>query len=253
MSQLVSLQGYLFLAERTPTGAPGRMWWAGNVPEAQLELSEEKEEKNESFSGGRALYDTLSTQSRGRLTGIFDEWKPKNLALGLYATPLDIAGASVTGEELPEGLLVGDYFSLRHPYASSLVITDSAGTPVTVDAENYKAAGHNARTYEVVENLATYTQPLLAAYTYAAAEGIEVFSTQPREIYVIFDGINTRTGQPVTYDLYRTKFDLFENVGLIHEGYGQLNFGADILIDVLNLDVNGKGGYYRMTRKVLTP
>lgn len=252
MSQLFSLQGYLIIGQRTVTGGIGKQWWAGNVPEAQLELSEEKAEKNESFSGSRGLYDTLSTSKAGRLTGVMDEWLSKNLALGLYSTALTVGGSTVSGEVLPDTLDVGDLFSLDHPYASSLVITDSTGSPLTVPPETFRKVGHNERTYEVVSSLAAFVQPLKAAYTYAAHEGLEVFTTTPSEVYVIFDGINTRTGQGVVFDLYRTKFDLFENLTLINEEYGSLPFGADILIDPLNFDSNGKGGYYKMRRKALT-
>ena len=252
MSQLFSLQGYLIIGKRTASGKPGRQWWAGNVPEAQLELTEEKEQKFESFSGSRSLYDTLPGQKAGRLTGIFDEWLSKNMALGFYSTELPVVTGPVVAEELPAGLEVGDIFSLDHPYASALVITDSTGSPVTVPSTAYRATGHNERSFEVVSDLATYIEPLKAAYTYAAHEGMEIFSTTPEEVYVIFDGINTRTGAGVVFDLYRTKFDLFDNVGLINENYGSLPFGADILVDPLNFDANGKGGYYKMRRKALT-
>ena len=251
MSELISLQGYVFIHERTDAGGPGRGWWVGNVPEAKLELSQDKEEKQESFTGARGLYDTIITKKAARLTGTFDEWMTKNLALGLYATEVAASSASVSGEALPTGLTIGDIFSLQHPYASSLVITDSAGTPATVDAAAYAKTGHNSRSYQVKSSLSGYTAPFTAAYTYAAYESLEAFSAESREVYVVFDGINTRTGQPVTYDLFRTKFDPFASTELIHSGYGSLEFGADILLDPLNLDGSGKGGYYRMRRKVM--
>ena len=251
MSELISLQGYLLIHTRTAAGGPGRGWWAGNVPEAKLELTTDKEEKLESFSGGRGLYDTLNTKKAGRITGIFDEWKTDNLALGLYSTKLAVSSASVTGEELPADLVVGDLFTLKHPFASSLVITDSTGSPLTVSSSAYAKTGHASRSYEVKSTLASYVEPLEAAYTYAAYENLDVFNTEPQEVFVVFDGINTRTGQPVVYDLFRTKFDPFASTDLIHSGFGALNFGADILIDPLNLDGNGKGGYYRMRRKVM--
>lgn len=251
MSDLISLQGYLTAHKRTATGGPGVGWWFGNVPKATLELSVDKEEKQESFSGGRGLYGTMTKKRAGRLTGTFDEWNLKNLALGMYSTALAIASSSVTGEPLPADLAIGDLFSLKYPYASSVVITDSAGTPVTVPNTAYGKFAHNDRMFQVKSDLSTFTEPLVAAYTYAAQEGLEIFSTEPEELYLIFDGINTETGQPVTYDLYRGKFDPFGNQELIHDGYGPLDFAADLLLDDLNLDANGKGGYYRMRRKVM--
>lgn len=251
MSDLISLQGYMTICKRLPTGRPGIAYPVGNVPKATLELSVDKEEKLESMTGGRGLYDTMTKKRAGRLTGTFDEAILRNLALGCYSTELAIASASVTGEELPAGLEIGDLFSLSKPFASSLVITDSTGSPVTVPSTAYEKFGHGDRLYKVKSDLSTYTEPLKAAYTSAQQEGFDVFSTEPEEVYIIFDQINTRTGQPVTYDIFRVKFDPFASQELINDGYGSFDFGADILLDDLNLDGNGKGGYYSMRRKVM--
>ena len=250
--QLVSLQGYLFLAERTPQGRPDTLFWSGNLDAAQLEMSTEKATKNESFSGGRGLYGSRNTGRSARLTGTFDEWLTKVLALGFQASPLDVAAGSVTGEPLPTGLAVGDFFALDHPYASDLVITDSAGTPASVPLSHFRKAGHNERTWEVIEPLTTFSQPLSAAYGYEVHEDLEAFTEEPREIYGLFDGINTETDEPWSFDIYKMKFDPFANLGLIHAEYGSLPFGADILVDPQNFNANGRGGYYKLRRKKAT-
>jgi len=171
----------------------------------------------------------------------------------VYGSVLPVVTGTVTAETLPAGLEVGEHFSLDHPYASALVLTDStSGTALTIPDTAYGPAGHNERTFKVLTDLTTFVEPIKAAYSYAAHEGLEVFSETPREIYVIFDGINTEDGAGVVFDLYKTKFDPFANVGLIHAEYGSLAFGADILVDPLNFDANGRGGYYRMRRKALT-
>ena len=250
--QLFSLQGSFFLAERTAAGKPGRQWWAGDTADMKLALDAQKFTTTESFSGSRGLYGSQAGTKGGKITGSFKEWLTKNLALGLYAVELDVTSGSVSGEELPADLEVGDYFSLDKPYASSLVITDSTGTPVTVPSSKYRAAGHNERTFEVIGDLSSYTQPLQAAYTNAAYEDLECFSDTPKEIYGIFDGINTETGKGVVFDFYRTKFDPFANQDLLHAEYGSLPFSADLLFDPLNLNASGKGGFYKQRRKALT-
>jgi len=249
---LISLQGYVRIGTRLPNGKPGPMHWAGNVPEATLQIAEETTDKNESFSGQRLSYGRLGTSRSGTFNGTFDEWSLKNLALGLYGTALNTATGSVTDEELPNDLAVGDHVRLDRPYASELVITDStADTPATVDSEHYRLIGHNACIVEILD-LASYVQPLKAAYTYAAFDSIEVFTAAAPERYVVFDGINTETGEPVLIDIYRARFAPFADLGLIHQEYGALPFSSAVLFDELNVDANGKGGFFRYTQKAPT-
>jgi hypothetical protein len=250
-STLFSLQGYVRIGTKLASGKAGAMYWAGNVPEAQLELASESSTKNESFTGQRLPYGKLKTSQTGRFTGTFDEWNLKNLALGLHAAILNTATGSVTAEEFETGLVVGDQIRLDHPYVSALVLTDDAGAPVTVAVDDYKLVGHNQSIVEVV-NLAAYVQPFSAAYTYAAYDNVEVFAEDPQEVYVVFDGINTETGDGVLIDLYRTKFDPFASLGLIHAEYGSLPFAADVLFDPLNVDANGKGGFAKIRQKTPT-
>lgn len=245
---LLSLQGYIRIGARLPSGKPGALYWAGNVPEAKLQISEETEDKTESFSGSRLSYGRLSTSKTGTFSGTFDEWLLKNLALGLYATPLNTAGGSATGDTFPDTLVVGDQVRLAHPYVSALAITDSAVVPATVPGTKYKLTGHNDAIVEMLD-VTGYTQPFKAAYTYAERDSLEVFTQAAPERYVVFDGVNTETGDGVLIDIYRARFSPFEDVGLIHAGYGALAFQAAVLFDQVNADVNGKGGFYRMTQK----
>lgn len=246
---LFSLQGYIKIGPRLPSGKPGALWWAGNVPEAQLELTNETKTIKESFTGQRANYGKINTERGGRLTGNFGEWSYKGLALGLHAKDILVASGTVTGEVFPVDLEDGDEVRLDHAYASSLVITDStAVTPLVVAPANYALTGHNDAVVKLI-NKAAYVQPLKAAYSYAAARNLEIFAQQPEEVYVLFDGVNTVTREGVLIDMYRASFDPFAQLGLIQEEEGNLAFGADLLLDVLNLDEDGKGGYARIVQK----
>lgn len=246
---LISLQGYIRIGTRLVTGKPGPLYWAGNVPEATLQIAEETTDKNESFSGQRLSYGRLSTAKTGTFQGTFDEWSLKNLALGLYAAPLNTATSSVSDEAFPSALIAGDQIRLARPYASSLVIEDSAGSPATLTAgTHYRLVGHNASIVEFI-NVASFTQPFLASYTYAAYDSLEVFTQSAPEKYVVFDGINTETGEGVLIDIYRARFSPFSDLGIIHTEYGGLPFSAAVLFDSLNVDGNGLGGFFRYTQK----
>jgi hypothetical protein len=245
---LVSLQGYIKIGERLPSGRPGKLFWAGNVPEATIAIAEETTDKTESFSGNRLSYGRLSTSKTGTLNLTLDEWSLKGLSLGLYSTPLNTASGSVTAEVFPDNLSDGDQVRLARPYASSLVLTDSTSSPVTVNTDHYRLVGHNQSVVELLQ-VSGYTQPFNAAYTYAAYDSLEVFTQPAPERYVLFDGINTETGEGVIVDLYRVRFSPFQNLGLIHQEYGNMPMTGAILFDALNVDGNGKGGFFRITQK----
>lgn len=246
---LFSLQGYIFIGSRLETGKPGPMFWVGNVPEATLSLAQESETKNESFSGNRLPYGELNTGRSGTFNFTMDEWSPRNAALGLYSTPLEVEGSSATGEAFPEGLVAGDHVRLEHPYASALTITDSAVDPVPLVAgTNYRTVGHNESIIEILD-VDGFTQPFSAAYTYATYTNLEVFTQKAVERYVVFDGIDTVSGNPVLVDLYRVNINPVENLGLIHAGYGSLPMTASVLYDPLNLDQSAAGGFFKIRQK----
>ncbi len=242
---LFSFQGKVSFGPRLPSGKPGALTWAGNVPECTIALAVESAQKNESFSGSRLPYGRLKTSQSGTLNMTFDEWNVKNLALGLYSEELAVATGSVTGEVFPDDLAVGDQVLLDHPYASALVITDSTGSPVTVDTDDYALVGHNASMVEV-KGLASYTQPWKAAYTYAGYSSLDAFTKPSQEVYVVFDGINTETGDPVLVRLYRVRTDPFSNLGLIHQEYGSLPLTGAVLYDELNDDGSTTGGFLKI-------
>ncbi|MTI74727.1 MAG: hypothetical protein FH747_13895 [Stenotrophomonas sp.] len=247
---LFSLQGYIKAGLRNAaTGKPGPLFWLGNVPEATLEITVESADKRESFSGNRGLYKRMYTQRGGTFSGSMDEWSLKNLALLLHSQSANVASSPVTAEAFPAALVDGDEVLLAHPYAASLVITDStSGTPLTVDPDDYELVGHNSRIVQL-KNVASYVQPFKAAYTPAAYDKLDFFSKEPDEIYVVFDGIDTEYNVPVEIDLFRAQFAPLANFAMINEEFGNLPFSAELLFDSLNTDSNGKGGYARLLSK----
>lgn len=249
MSSYISLQGVMRAGLRLVTGKPGVMWDLGNVPEATIQLGATSATKNESRTGQRLPAKILYTGKTGALNLTLDEWITKNLAQAFYGKSLATVAGSATAENLPSPLVAGDQVRLAKPYASALVITDSAGSPVTVSAANYRLIGANRRVVEIL-NAGAYTQPFKAAYSYEAFESIEAFGAAPRELYVMFDGIDTANNVPVTIDMYRVQFSPAQNVGLIHQEFGALPLQGSLLYDELNDDGTGdNAGFFKMTRK----
>lgn len=245
---LFSLQGYFNVAPILPGGGIGPMRWLGNVPEATLALGSDAVDRMESFSGKRVQYGRLGTGVTAAMNITMDEWSAANLALAFQASVSDIAASTVTGEVFPDDLVVGDLVRLDHPFASSLVITDSTGTPVTVDPAHYGLEGHSKSRVRI-KDLATYTQPFKGAYSYEAVKNIALFSQLGVPVYLQFDGINTETNEPVLMELWRNRFDPVSELGLINAEYGNLPLTSAVLFDPTKEADTLLGGFGRMIQR----
>lgn len=245
---LFSLQGYLRAALLDASGNIGALWWFGNVPDATLELDSSVVDKTDSYTGQRLQIGRLPTGTTAKLSMTMDEWSTANMALAFNASPSDIIAGTVTGEVFPASLEAGDLVRLDHPFASSLVVTDSNATPATVDVSKYALEGHGENIVRIIDPT-SYTQPFKGAYSYAAAENLVLFSRPSQKVFVQFDGINTETGDPVVIDLWRAQFDPVKSLGLIHKEYGSLAMTAAVLYDVTRASDPALGGFGRMLTK----
>lgn len=245
---LFSLQGYVNLAALDASGNIGAMRWVGNVPEATLELDVSEFDKEESFSGSRLLIGTLPGSVKANLNITLDYWSSPNLAQAFQASVAQIAASTASAEAFPAGLVAGDLVRLDHPFVSGLVITDSAGAPVTVDPADYALEGHSESRVRIIDP-AAYTQPFKAAYSYDAAENIVLFSQPSKYVYAQFDGINTETGEPVLIDLWKTRFSPVKSLGLINQEYGNLQLSGKVLYDTTRAGDAALGGFGRMQQK----
>lgn len=246
---LFSLQGYLRIGVRNPDGSIGALRWVGNVPEATLALSTENTDRNESYSGQRLQIGRLKTATTAALNYTLDEWSSANLALAFDASVQSIGSGTVTGEAFPAGLAVGDIVRLDHAFATTLVITDSAGTPATLTAgTHYRAVGHAGAAVEILD-LGAFTQPFNAAYSYPAIKNVVMFSQPGAEVYLQFDGINTETNEPVLIDLWRVRHNPVTELGLINAEYGNLPMTAAVLYDRTRATDTALGGFGRMIQQ----
>lgn len=246
MDKLYLVQGFMLIGPRTAAGGPGRQWWAGNVPEATLELSGNNYRKFPTFGGMQTLRSLAPGHVAGRLVGFFDQWNTHTLALGLYAENGAKAAGAVTSEMLPEGLQQGDLLSLEHPYASA--VTFRAASGAVLPPSMFRPFGHNSRAFQVTGDTSGFAQPFTASYSFAAQEVLENFTRPPGDAYVVLDGINSVTKKPVLLDVYLARFDPFPALGLIDSSMRSLAFSADVIVDPLNFD-SGGGGVFRLRRK----
>lgn len=242
---LFSFQGAVHIGERSAAGKLLKPVFAGNVPALTLELATQSTPKNESYTGSRLQIGLLQGGKTANLSLTFDQWLPSTMALALYGEKLSTASGTVTGEQLPAGVVAGDVVKLDNPFISALTIVDSTGTPVAVP---HTIESANAGLIKI-GNLTGKTAPYLCAYEYAARESFAMFTKTPTEKYLFLDGINTETQEPVLAYMYRVRFNPVGSLALINEEYGNLPMTGAVLYDAINATNDEFGGFARFENK----
>lgn len=145
----------------------------------------------ESCSGQRLPLKEMETGKSLAVALEMVQYDGRTLARGFYGDAIEKPAGTVTGERLTE-LAVGDYFTLKHPRSSSVVIEDStAGTPlVYVEGTHYEIRDPDHSLYRLLEHPATHVEPVLVDYAHAAYLNIAAFSKTNVERGIIFFGVN---------------------------------------------------------------
>ena len=154
-------------------------------------LSIERAQLKETCTGQRL---TLKDYVTGKSLSVglaMQQFSGRTLASAFFGDATLLAAGSVTDEVLPE-LEVGDYFTVRHPGATSLVIEDStAGTPlVYVEGTHYEVEDAKHGRYRLIAHPAAHQEPLRADYAYESYTNIAAFTAVNVERGIIFNGIN---------------------------------------------------------------
>ncbi|TAM72309.1 hypothetical protein EPN44_15940 [bacterium] len=248
-----SLQGEVWLADRDPaTGLAKKTRWAFNAPKLEIALSAETDDVVESFSGNRLLDDQLDKGKSAKVSMTLHGWSLANLALGLYGSVAKITGGAVVDEVLPTGLVAGDFVQLDKRGVSAMTLKDStAGTPLVPTAANLSIYRPNSGVVQV-SDVGAFVQPFLASYTYADADLVAMFSTvAPPERYLVFDGVNTKTGKSVVAELYRIKFSPQSALALINESHGTIELEGVCLYDRQRAADANLGGFGRLVQTAM--
>jgi hypothetical protein len=244
-----SLQGKVWLGTRLSSGKCGALKWLGDNSELSLKLTTDKSERTESWSGNRLTSAVLQKAKKAEISLKPNQLNSTVLALALYATVNAIAAGTVTAEPLPAGLLVGDTVVLDHQNSSAWAITDSTGTPKTlVKDTDYKVESAAASLITLL-TLGTppWVEPVKAAYSYAAAVDLAMFTAPIPERYLVFDGINTLTSERVLLRLYRCQLDPVSDLALISSDLGEMSLGGSVLFDTVNAADATLGGFGKIS------
>lgn len=239
-------QGEIMLAKiDSVTFSVGAFRKIGNVPEFSIEMDSDQVDHNESTTGQRTKDFVLRRAKSMTLSGNIEDWTEDNMAWATNGRIKQITGGAKTGELSPTDLTVGGIWGLLGQKVTALTITDSTGSPVTVDPEDYTLDADFGTV--TMKSVTGYTLPLIAAYTSGATTAV-TFMTDDNQMYALrFQGINTVNNQKVLVELYRTLKNPTGSIPFINEELGQISIAGEALAD-LTKDVDGDFGLFgRMT------
>ncbi|HVI60135.1 MAG TPA: hypothetical protein VM619_14850 [Luteimonas sp.] len=242
-----SFQGRIYLGTRLANGQPDKLTWVGDQSSCELSLNTENADRTETYSGQRLQSARLRTSTTVELNLVLRYFNAYNVQLGLYATPQNVAGASVVGEVLPADIVAGERIVLAKPAnVQSLAIKDSAGSPATLAANtNYRQDASNGGVIEFLD-VDTFTQPFKADYQHDGFSSLPLFTAQSPERYFLLDGINTIDGSRIRAHLYRVQFNPVEGLAFINEDFGELSLSGTALFDSAMAADPSLGGFGRL-------
>lgn len=251
LPQYYSGQGRVLVAKRDSNGRPLAFARFADCSAAKMPLSSDTTDIFEDETGNKVLAAQIPGQKKTSLTLTCKQFTKISAALGFYSDPVSIEEGTVTGEKFPTGLMAGDEIALKYGNVSDLVITDSTGTPKTLTkGTEYK---ENSLTFGNVGILkdktdGSYTEPLQAAYSYAAADSFPMFTQVPEERYIRIEGLNVaESSKPVLIEVYRGRPKPFSSIDWIGQSAANEDLEIGCLYDALNASNANYGGFARVT------
>ncbi|MEQ6471077.1 hypothetical protein [Comamonas sp. wu1-DMT] len=228
-------QGRVFSRPFGSTGGGGWGWW-GDVSALSFGGTDEQAAHKESYSGQKSKIRSFSIGGDRTLKAVLHQVDPDSLAQQLRGTVSEISAGTVTGEMFPNPVAVGDVIKLDKPYnVSDLVITDSSGSPVTLDPEHYDAyLEHGSIELLSLPTVPGITQPFKAAYKQAGARQVAFFNAAPKLIQLRYEGINlAENNEPVIVEFYKVSTAPLQELALITSGneLAGMSIDAECLAD----------------------
>jgi len=210
-------------------------------------LSVERSSIKESCSGQRLTLKNYITGKSLETKLTMVQFSGRTLAGAFFGDAALKAAGTVTGERLA-ALAVGDYFTLRHPGATSLVLEDStAGTPlVYVEGTHYSVEDAAHGRYRLLEHPVGHVEPLMADYAYGEYTNIAAFTAPNVERGIIFNGING-DGQRARIIIPRISLSLDGDFGWISDEAAELSLSGEALfVSQMQSDADW-GGFMRIS------
>lgn len=225
--------GYLYLGARDANGNPLGLLAIGDTGEFKVTLSTDVEEVQEDQTGDRLTALRLQTAKKAGVSMQAKDWSKDNLARVVYGQALSQGTGTVTNETLPNPTTINSLYLLDHQNVSSVVITDSTATPKTLPSGQYTVNGPGGSI--LLKDKTTggaYAEPFKAAYSYADATQIPLFTQDAVEYWLRFEGKNTVPGGGrMIVDLYRLALDPAATLDFITRQVANFPIAGSVLRD----------------------
>lgn len=223
-------QGRVLIGAINAAGVVLALRWLGDVSDLKISLKTDTIKNKENYSGQRSTVKNITIGKEATVDLTLEELSQENLALALYGKSMLINSGSVTGEVLPIGLVAGDQVALKYMQVNAVMITDSSGTPVTLDPSKYDLdQNYGSITFKDVSSA---TQPFKVAYTHAALNNVSVFTAAQPEVFLRYEGINLAEGNaPVVVELYKVSTEPLKELALITDKLSNMQITASVLLD----------------------
>ncbi len=228
-------RGALKIANRAADGTPGALTDVGENIIFALEISKEYKEN---FSTRYSIAEKdahVPVKQSLKLMLTLKEATVANLELILHGKKTAYAGGSVSAQNFPAGIVAGETYELPGMTGtpSAVIITDSAGSPVTLGAGTDYTVDLNFGTVTFLI-VTGKTQPFRAVYTQAASTRASILAQEVPNKYLRFEGINIGNNdgnKNVIAKIYNGKLMPAKKVDLKGEDYAMFEIEVECLID----------------------
>lgn len=203
------IRGNIGIAERDANGEPGAITYLGDTSDAEVSLDTEYADNfnNNAAISSQDLH--IAVKVSGKVKLMLKAHTAKILELAMFGESVVETGGSFSNKLFPTGIVAGETRRLpgNRANVSSLVITDSAGSPATLALNTNYTADLKNGTVKFV-NVTGFTQPFKAAGTEVASQvSVPMLKNRSAEFYLICEGINCADNdKAVIVDLYRVAF-----------------------------------------------
>ena len=225
--------------------------WVGDVSALSTAFAEEKASHRESYSGKKSKVREFNITNDMTVNATFHDLGTENLVLFTQGTATENEAGTVTAELLRNPVAAGDEVALENPGVSDVVITDSTGTPATIDPEHYELDPAYGNILFLSLPDPAPTMPLKAAYTYAANKSVSFLSAPQQQVALRYEGINlAEGGAPVIVELYKLSPGLLQELALITDGndVAGMQVTGSVLLDSSKSATGPYGQYGRIVQ-----
>jgi hypothetical protein len=226
-------RGELAIADRDANGNPGALQDLGEVPEFEVSVDVTFADN---FNTKKAISRQdlhVATRQTAKVRIVAKEATMENLALALFGEVVEGAGGNFSAVAFPSGIQAGGTYIIpgNRTRVSSIVITDSAVAPATVDEDDYEVDLVHGTVKFL--NVTGYTQPFKIAGTEAADQkSVGLLKKRSQEKFIIFKGVNIADDDaPMQVGLYRVALGPAQKIPYKGEEAAMYELEGNVLSD----------------------